>query len=98
MAEKLAVTMSMDLVNGITTGTKGSTMPNNLIFIPPFLSLSWTCLSLLSTGVHISVYYGTSWDFEGIVSSLLYWYPSTNGVHIIGRWCYKPCTESKETL
>ena len=85
MAEKLDVPLSVDLVTDITTGGKGSTIPNTLNFILPFLSLSWTCLILLSTEVHIFVYYGTSWYFEGIVSSLIDWYICTDGVHIIGQ-------------
>ena len=97
-AEKLAVTMSIDLVTDIANGAKGSTIPNTLNFLLPFLSLSWTCLSLLSNEVQIFVYSGTSWDCEGIVSSLIYWYSCTGGVRIIVKWRSKPCTEAKETL
>ena len=82
---KNAVPLSMELVTDITTGGKGSTMPNTLKFITTFLSLYWTCLLILSTKVQIFVYSGTSRDCGGIVSSLLYWSPFTNGVSIIGR-------------
>ena len=71
---------------------KGSTIPNTLNFILPFLSIFWTCFILLSTEVQIFVYYGTIWDCEGVVYSLLGWYPCTNGMRIIGWWCSKPCT------
>ena len=33
LAEKLAVNLTMDLVNDITTGAKGSTIPNALNFL-----------------------------------------------------------------
>ena len=74
---------------------KGSKMPNNLNVILTFLSLSWTCLILLSTEVHIFVYYGTSQYCEGIISSLLECSPCTCGMRIIGRWCYIPYIEAK---
>ena len=83
MAEHLSVPVSMDLVTAITTGGKGSTIPNTLNFLLPFLSLSSTCLIILITEVQRFVYYGTSQDCEGVVSSLLYWSPCTNGVRII---------------
>ena len=77
---------------------KGSTIPNILNFILPFLSLSWTCLIVLSTEVKIFVYSGTNQECEGIISSLLDLYPCTDYMHIKGRCCSKPFTETKETL
>ena len=70
LAEKLAVPLSMDLVTDITTGGKGSTMPNTLNFLLPLLSLSWNYLLSLIPEVHIFVYSGTSWECEVIISSL----------------------------
>ena len=76
---------------------KGSTMPNTLNFILPLLSLSWTCLILISTEVQIFVYSGTNQECEGIIYSLLDLSPCTDDMQIIGRWCSKPFTEAKET-
>ena len=47
LAEKLAVTLTMDLVTDITTGAKRSAMPDTLNLLLPFWSLFWTFLLLL---------------------------------------------------